>query len=1034
MCKISKSISCKLNSLLIILLIFSSIQNVNASTLQDTIVGNIDSTVYELMKKGDIPGLSIVIIKGNSFEYLKGYGYADKEKETKVFPNTLFEIGSCSKAFTALGLMKLEEEGLIKLDDPVSKYLSWFYVNFEGKKTEITIRQLLHHTSGIPWEAISDIPQDSTAMALENTIRKIVGIRLNHYPGKKFEYSTINYDIIGLIIEKTSGLPYGVYMRKNVFDPLGMTNTTVRIPQDGQRIAKGYKIGFFSAREYISPVYSGNSPAAYIVSNAEDMAIWLKYQMGLVKPGFDTIFGRIQESDKSVPPSYDFSSYAMGWNISLNGDDKIWHGGLNPNYTAYIAFNKITQKGVVVLANSNSNYTQLIGDYMFAKLHGSEFKVKAYYDNQADKAFSVLSIILGVFLLAGFAFLCYLLSLVFKGKRRYVAPSWKKLGRFVTMLLFMVPVLFGIYFIPKAMMGFSWNAFLVWAPISLNIFLYFIVATFCLIILLYSLTTVFPHPNSYYGSAPGLIGLSLISGISNMVIILLITSSVGKTETWYSLFYFILVYIIYIIARKIVQTRLYKITMSVVYDLRKQLVDKIFSSTYQEFEKIDRGQVYATLNDDTNIMGNSANIFVGLITSIITVIAAFVYLATIAFWSTLLTLGIITVIVLVYNNISFKAQAKFEKARDSQNVYMRMVNGIIDGYKELSLQNKKKQEYKEEVLSASDTFRKQNISANVKFINAFLIGESLLIFVLGFVAFGFVKFFPEIESFKLISFVIVLLYLIGPVNGILMSMPAVMQLKVAWGRIQQFLEKLNTIAIDKTMKISLNNKGKADSLSLHGVRFAYKTPEGQNDFEVGPVDFEVNKGEIVFIIGGNGSGKTTLAKLITGLYKADSGEIRINGVEVNGELGEYFSTVLNPFHLFDKMYNVDLNGKTDIVADYLKVLDLDKKVGLNGNAFTTTDLSGGQRKRLAMLQCYLEDQPIYLFDEWAADQDPEYRRFFYRQLLPEMKEAGKIIIAITHDDHYFDVADKILKLDMGKVEFISNSSTVENVLYRKSVN
>ena len=271
--KKSIPINCKFNPYLIILLIFSCIQNANASPLQDTIAGTIDSVVKGLMEKGDVPGLSIAIIRDSSFQYLKGYGYADKENGTKVSPTTLFEIGSCSKAFTALGLMTLEKKGLVQLDDPVSKYLPWFFANFEGQKTEITVKQLLHHTSGIPWETISDIPQDSTAMALENTVRKIIGINLNHYPGQKFEYSTINYDIIGLIIEKVSGLTYSDYMLKNVFVPLGMRNTTVRIPQDGQHIAKGYKIGFFSARRYNSPVFSGNSPAGYIVSNAEDMAI-----------------------------------------------------------------------------------------------------------------------------------------------------------------------------------------------------------------------------------------------------------------------------------------------------------------------------------------------------------------------------------------------------------------------------------------------------------------------------------------------------------------------------------------------------------------------------------------------------------------------------------------------------------------------------------------------------------------------------------------------------------------------------------------
>jgi putative pyoverdin transport system ATP-binding/permease protein len=134
------------------------------------------------------------------------------------------------------------------------------------------------------------------------------------------------------------------------------------------------------------------------------------------------------------------------------------------------------------------------------------------------------------------------------------------------------------------------------------------------------------------------------------------------------------------------------------------------------------------------------------------------------------------------------------------------------------------------------------------------------------------------------------------------------------------------------------------------------------------------------------------------------------------QLGEYFSVIFSPLYLFKKLYNIDSKGKSKEVEKYLQLLDLKEKVKIIENEYNSIDLSGGQRKRLALLQCYLEDSPIYLFDEWAADQDPGYRKFFYRTLLPEMKKLGKIVIAITHDDHYFDIADKILKMNQGKLE------------------
>jgi cyclic peptide transporter len=264
------------------------------------------------------------------------------------------------------------------------------------------------------------------------------------------------------------------------------------------------------------------------------------------------------------------------------------------------------------------------------------------------------------------------------------------------------------------------------------------------------------------------------------------------------------------------------------------------------------------------------------------------------------------------------------------------------------------------------------------------------------------------------SFVIILLYLIGPVNTILRSVPAIMQIRIAWTRIQQFIKD-----IPATLDLSVvpePRSMKASSLRAESVTFQYEKDGEQDGFAVGPIDFEVRAGEILFIIGGNGSGKTTLAKLLTGLYKPDGGRLLINDRVVDNErLSEYFSAVFSPAHLFEKLYSVDIEAKAVEADSYLKLLDLDGKVQIRNNEYSTIRLSGGQRKRLALLQCYLEDCPIYLFDEWAADQDPGYRRFFYRTLLPEMRRSGKIVIAITHDDHYFDVADRVMRMEEGRL-------------------
>jgi cyclic peptide transporter len=451
-----------------------------------------------------------------------------------------------------------------------------------------------------------------------------------------------------------------------------------------------------------------------------------------------------------------------------------------------------------------------------------------------------------------------------------------------------------------------------------------------------------------------------------------------------------------------------------------KLLEKVFYTSFQRFEKINRGRVITTIGNDTAQLGGSANILVQLITSAVTTLGAFLYLAAIAFWATAVTVLVIAAIATLYTIVTRRTQIYFEEARDTQNVFMSLLNGIIDGFKELSLQYNKKKEYKKEIGENVDEFRAKSSTAFIKFVNAFLIGESLLIIVLGSVGYGIPRLFPEITPVTLMGFIMVLLYLIGPVNGILNAIPTITQLRVSWNRIQGFIKDIPANMDPKDIEaLDHSNPGSVEYIKAKGLMFTYDARNDSERFVVGPMDFEAQKGQIVFVIGGNGSGKTTLAKILTGLYLPDEGSIKIDGKEINSnQLGEYYSAVFGDYHLFERLYNVDVTGREAEIQEYLELLRLDEKVVLEDDRFSTLDLSGGQRKRLALLQCYLEDRPIYLFDEVAADQDPGFRKFFYRELLKRMKEKGKIVIAITHDDHYFDVADKIVKMDMGKIDVL----------------
>jgi len=206
-------------------------------------------------------------------------------------------------------------------------------------------------------------------------------------------------------------------------------------------------------------------------------------------------------------------------------------------------------------------------------------------------------------------------------------------------------------------------------------------------------------------------------------------------------------------------------------------------------------------------------------------------------------------------------------------------------------------------------------------------------------------------------------------------------------------------------------------LRLEGATFSYSNGGGEG-FTVGPIDFVARPGEIAFITGGNGSGKTTLMKLMAGLYRPDSGRVMLGGTVVTPAteawVRDQISIIFSDFHLFRRLYGLG-EPEPGRVTELLGYMEIDQKTSIRGDSFTNINLSTGQRKRLAMIVTLLEDKPVVIFDEWAADQDPSFRRKFYQEILPELKAKGKVVICVTHDDRYFDVADHRYKMEFGRM-------------------
>lgn len=973
----------------------------------------IENIINNNMRDGNIPGLSVVIVENNEKVFQKGFGYADLSGEIPVNSDTLFELGSNSKAFTALALYTLIDKNLIDLDASVTQYLPWLKMEFEGKNAIVTIRDLLNHRSGIPFNTIERIPISNNSDALERTVKDLVGIRLDSKPGSEYQYATINYDVLGLVISEVTGVDYETFIVDNVFMPLGLENTFPKNNNKVKNMSIGYKINLSKPRQFEAPFYKGNVPAGYIISNSDDVAQWMMYYTGKENEGtFNTdLIKKTLETDDLNISETGSQSYINGWFTNNENIEVIEHGGNNPNYSSYILIKPDDKLGIAVMSNLNSDYTAEIVKEIDDLLTNNESESNINDLNKnVDKIsiiiifFSTLFIILVLYLIVE-----KLLSHKYKNYRIQF-NSQKIVSFFVIIFLFLISSYF-LHAFPRVVAGVSWSFLSIWLPKSLIIarnLLYLLIFTASI----YFILSIFSEreKRNYFM----MIFLSILSGMGNAIVIFSINTAVFSSYEIRSVLAisFTVGLLMYIVTQKYLRKSIIKAVNNSIYQKRVDIINYILSTPYEQLEVIKKEVIDTTLNNDTETISRITNVIVGGVTSAFTLMICFAYLAYLNMYALTLSIIIIVIMSIAYYFVGKRVNKIGEKARNEQDIFFKFINSLIGGIKELKLNEVKKKEFTSDMKMNLYRYRERRTQANIANAYVFITGEIMFILAIGSLVFVFPLFIAELDNNSIASFVFIMLYMLGPINEILNFIPHMIEYRISSKRIENLIKHLST-GTDKWISKRTITSFEKLTIELNKLSYSYKR-NGEDSFEIGPIDYQFQNGEIIFITGGNGSGKSTLVKLISGLYKPTSGYISINKSEVSIDfLKSNFSVIFNDFYLFDRLYGIDYTNKEEEIVKYLKMFKLNHKVNIADGKFSTLELSTGQKKRLALLVALLEDKQAYIFDEWAAEQDPEFREFFYMQLLNELKQKNKLVIVITHDDQFFDKADRIIKMEMG---------------------
>lgn len=518
--------------------------------------------------------------------------------------------------------------------------------------------------------------------------------------------------------------------------------------------------------------------------------------------------------------------------------------------------------------------------------------------------------------------------------------------------------------------------------------------------------------------------IAAASGLSDGAVVFIVnTASRAEDRSDPSLYYFALFIVAtcsFFYTRRYLLIEACQTVERLISHIRLRVTDHIRHMDLVGFDDLGQARINMVLSQEASILSAAALPVFNAFGAMVMLVFCCIYLGVLSRSALLIVVVMVIFSVRHYLKTKTKIQENLDEAVQRENGFFSGLREMLLGFKEVKMNQARNDDLYENYISdsclASYALKTE---ANGLFVSNFIFAQFFFYLQIAAVVFVLPQF-EGVTSQEVTELTAVILFSIGPLSEVVSALPMFAKANVAVRNIEALEATISTPESNAESPAwrRLAAVKAPKELCLEQVRFSYRGPRNEELFSVGPADLVVKKGELVFLVGGNGSGKSTLLKALSGLYPLESGCLRLNGVEINEDnralFREYISAIFADFHLFDRLY-----GLEDVDAEYVdQLLDemgLSEKTGFADNTFTNIRLSTGQRKRLALITALLEERPICVLDEVAADQDPDFKKYFYEVILKQMKKRGKILIVVSHDDHYFHVADRVYRMDYGQL-------------------